>query len=1260
MRENRLNAVLARIDAYESGRDPAGLFSVDSLLEAAELLRFRTAGVVDLEALSAAGRVLFLRAQIGLLPEPARMALVSGWYAARPDIDLRPVAEHLRAGTMPTELMLATQLLWPVWRANPGAVLPVVRVYFEVEGDPGEGLSPSTGFTTDPQPWLGLGQASFTVFSRTGDLTALRAAVAVDRLACEAAGPSHPQRRDCLGMVASALALLRAETHELETISEVISVCTELLSITSGDEPNRWLFLANLGTALLDKVRYGGDDLAATHRAAAAFCEAASLAPDGDNRARSLSNQAMALAETARICGTEIPDEALLLAREAIGVGSADRLGMIQNLDTMLNQRFEGITDVAGARRLAAICDRLLAARPTDTDADVPVLATLVAVWAEESRHGDDREPLSRALAASQRLIELLPPHGSATALAWANVGVVRVTLAEQTGDERMAALAVEAAERAADAAERPAEVPVPGWADGKVGPSPADLAFGLAAARSVLYDISRDPVTLREAQADSARAKSLVDGFKDPRRQGRLLAAHAAIQRKLAGLTNDLYLAEQAVAAYRDAQTVPGNDSVGQAITLLGLCAALCDLVEIDPQVGAEHVRWASEAVQAAEEAQRLAGEMDWFRLFLLTERTRALRNHGQLTGDTAMLRLGVQVGRDAVAVNPAGTPGHDYASRELARVCAQLELRDPGDGAAEEALAVYDGLVSSPGAQMHHRLGSAVEAARLAAATGSGRRELGFYEAAVDLLRISVFPGMLRADRENVLKRYAFLPAAAAAAGIAAGQPQRALELLDRSRGLLAAERLGLWADAAMLRKVAPELAREHEDLRAQFARIDAIERRAVSLEQPGSVRATDPVGPGRLLRGAERAVQAERRRLTDRLSALSDRLAQIPGPGFAEVTPTAALAADGPVIYLVPGSPAGFALVLTDDPDTPVVPVPLPGLADDAALDRTLIFLTAVNTATRSDISLAARRESQREVVRTLGWLWDVAAEPVLAALGLAGPHQGGRWPRVWWCPSGYLRHLPWHAAGHHEDGSQRAVLDRAVSSYITSLQSLAAARMQAGPMQPDDSLLIVAQAKAPSAAALDGVKREVSAIIRLVPQAAVLREAAATKDAVLDGIMARNSVHLACHAAGDVRYPGNSKLLLADHETDPLTAHEIAGLRLNGKSLAVLSACSTYQASPTLSDEPLDLAAAFQSAGFRHVIGTMWRVSDETSAQVSQHLYSRLSRGRNGQSAPAASGLDVADCALALHLALRALRDAHRRVPTLWASYIHLGA
>ncbi|MDT3442655.1 CHAT domain-containing protein [Pseudofrankia sp. BMG5.37] len=55
---------------------------------------------------------------------------------------------------------------------------------------------------------------------------------------------------------------------------------------------------------------------------------------------------------------------------------------------------------------------------------------------------------------------------------------------------------------------------------------------------------------------------------------------------------------------------------------------------------------------------------------------------------------------------------------------------------------------------------------------------------------------------------------------------------------------------------------------------------------------------------------------------------------------------------------------------------------------------------------------------------------------------------------------------------------------------------------------------------------------------------------------------------------------------------------------------LSACSTARTGPALLDEAIHLTLAFQLAGYRHVVGMLWSVSDDGSVSLVDDVYAAV--------------------------------------------------
>jgi CHAT domain-containing protein len=257
-------------------------------------------------------------------------------------------------------------------------------------------------------------------------------------------------------------------------------------------------------------------------------------------------------------------------------------------------------------------------------------------------------------------------------------------------------------------------------------------------------------------------------------------------------------------------------------------------------------------------------------------------------------------------------------------------------------------------------------------------------------------------------------------------------------------------------------------------------------------------------------------------------------------------------------------------------------------------------------------------------------------------------------------GLLSFLPLHAAGHHQTRSganPATVLDRIVSSYTPTIRALAHAR-RARPSAGDtparaaagNQLVVVAMPHTPGAEDLPGASAEADRLRQRFPdRTATLTGAQATHDAVLSALPGAVWAHFACHGHSDPVSPSASRLLLYDHQQQPLTVIEVTRLRQEQADLAFLSACSTARPDERLADEAIHLASAFQLAGYRHVIGTLWPISDYHAIRLADGLYAAL-----------ASAGSAATAAHALHTVILRLRDRRPQMPSVWASHIHAGA
>jgi CHAT domain-containing protein len=120
---------------------------------------------------------------------------------------------------------------------------------------------------------------------------------------------------------------------------------------------------------------------------------------------------------------------------------------------------------------------------------------------------------------------------------------------------------------------------------------------------------------------------------------------------------------------------------------------------------------------------------------------------------------------------------------------------------------------------------------------------------------------------------------------------------------------------------------------------------------------------------------------------------------------------------------------------------------------------------------------------------------------------------------------------------------------------------------------------------------------------------------------------------------------------DEEDGILTAEEIASLNLTNVEWAVLSACDTGVGEVRVGEGVFGLRRAFEVAGARTLIMSLWPVEDETTRHWMKALYdNRIAKGMSTIDAVHEANLQV----------LRQRREAGLSThPAYWAGFIASG-
>ncbi|WP_030915708.1 CHAT domain-containing protein [Streptosporangium amethystogenes] len=556
----------------------------------------------------------------------------------------------------------------------------------------------------------------------------------------------------------------------------------------------------------------------------------------------------------------------------------------------------------------------------------------------------------------------------------------------------------------------------------------------------------------------------------------------------------------------------------------------------------------------------------------------------------------------RERLAALPEGHPEHTATLKTLAHTLFQQYQLAHDETAYQEAADLTRRVVSAdPG-----------QAARLMMAWGIAARlratAAGMVSPDEDDLRPS---GLARLSSDNVIS------------AIARNDVPAALEALEDGRALLLSSAINARRELANLRAADSDLAERFVALRERI--------RAVASD-PGHEPTPEEFARLRDLAG-------ESSELAGRIQALPEfgRFLMPLPLGMPALRP---VAAEGPVVTVNVNPRRCDALALCADG---VRLVPLPGLRAAELVEQAEAFHAAIATVQAGPGPLS--RQAQQVLLDTLGWLWDVLAEPVLTELGLTGSPEGGVWPRLWWSPTGPLNSLPLHAAGHHTIAGA-SVLDRVVSSYTPTLRALLHSRSR--PVPARRAGLTVAMPQTPGHAALPetaGEAVEVTAGLRGL----ALIGAQASRAAVLAALPEATVAHFACHAGSDPYDPSASRLLLHD---GPLSVTEISRLDLDDAELAYLSACATARGGARLADEAIHLASAFQLAGYAQAVATLWEIGDQVAAAMAADFHREVRLTVEAQvRIPGA---------LALHTATRRMRAARPGQPSAWAAFLHSGA
>jgi tetratricopeptide (TPR) repeat protein len=617
--------------------------------------------------------------------------------------------------------------------------------------------------------------------------------------------------------------------------------------------------------------------------------------------------------------------------------------------------------------------------------------------------------------------------------------------------------------------------------------------------------------------------------------------------------------------------------------------------------------------------------------------------RHHKQRKG--ADLREGVELARRAVKLTPEGHPDLPRRLYQLGIVLGRdYEWRHHLDTAAEAILVMRQAIELLPGNhslqaswwndlgklyvnrfdmtcepldskeaaacfQKSMRIPNGAPADRIMAARYFRHQcsdWIQIYEAlslAIQLIPTRIPQSLEISDKQRILSTVSGLASNAAEAALFAEEdPFAAVDMLEQGRGLLVASLQDIRADVKVLRKT-------HPDQADKFVRLG--NELAQNHDLLASNSASEESLPSTASRGDRRYM------VSQELDALISEIRSLDGfEDFIRRPDKAAVqraASDGPIV-VVHTSQYRCDAILIEEHQMRVLP--LVGLTEDIIDDWKMT-----------------------DSIDILEWMWNTFAEPVLTALGFTCPPTGSdEWPHVWWVLTGLASGLPIHAAGLHFKDTGETVMDRVVFSYSLSVRDIIKARQGSISHDSRGKALLIAMEHTPGVSSrLQFASSEVQQLSGLCKSMALEPvQTARAKKEVMSHIPDCNIFHFAGHGRADVEDPSQSYLLLEDWKEDPLRVADLMGMNLRERSpfMAYLSACKTGRVGEyELRDENVGLTSAFQLVGFRHVIGTMWEVDDESSMDMASMTYKGIERKGMADKA-------LREC---FHEATRALRN-----------------
>ena len=996
------------------------------------------------------------------------------------------------------------------------------------------------------------------------------------------------------------LTKLHLSTGELKEIDEAISTMEQAEEMGREGQIRQPNVSSDLGVMLGMRFERTGSmhDL---NRAVDAASQVIDTIPQGHHdRAGYLNNWGIWLGKRFERTGSmDDLNRAIDVAAQAVDAtprDHRDRAGYLNNLKISLGRRFERTGSMEDLDRVVKVAGQAVDVTPQDHPGRAGRLSNLGAWLGRRYEWTGLMDDLNRALEIAGQAVDATPKDHLNRAAYLNNLGNLLGRRFERTSLIDDVNRAVDITGQAIDATHR----------------GHPDRAAMLNNLGNLLYWRFERTGSMDDLNRAVNVAGQAVDATPQdhPKRAGRLSNFGALLGRrsKLTGAIDDL---NRAVDAASHAVDVTPQDHPDRAGRLSNLGALLDRRFELTGSIDD-----LNRAVGVARKAVDATTQDHHSQAVLLNNLGTLLGKRFEQTGSMDDLNRAIDVASQAVEATPRG-----HLDRAVwlnnHRILLGWRFEETGSrGDLNCQLSLCKEGWSHRTSAPSVRIQLARQGARILAAQLDWESSSEMLQGAVNLLP-TISPRWLKhTDKQHMLADFAGLASTAASTLLNARKDAYdALRLLELGRGVIASLFMDMRGDISDLQQQHPDMANEFISLRDELDSPTDGSSRPTSIDDLYSWE-----------------TRAQHHRETDeKLDKLISRIRAQPGFQNFLLPPTTdelmAAASLGPLI-VINLSPYRCDAFLIETNQIQVLE--LPDLTLEGAQERAQKLRSGPQAATYHAAPL-------------LEWLWDVVARPVLDALGFDGPIVDGNWPRVWWVPTGVLSQLPLHAAGYHTRSGHKTVIDRVMSSYASSVKALIHGRrfdVQRSVGTLPGNALLVGMRETPDIFAnhaLQFAMDEIEMLQNLCPLLGLRPiRPKPRKDDVLKHLQGCRIFHFAGHGLSDPDEPSHSCLLLEDWKTSPLTVGHLREHRVQDTLpfLGFLSACSTgVNKVDRLVDEGIHLVSAFQLAGFRHVVGTLWEVSDQHCVDVARMLYETMRD--EGMT-------DVAVCR-GLHRAIRALRD-----------------